>query len=248
MIDQVAFLTTEREHLFEMTRVLVRGMDLALFADPANPVQVVVNGSSSCGKKIIPDAAREVFFTDANVSFAGTPEYDEYWRGPCPSGQTGEIDFINNAWHGGYSQPFSRQKPWMDFLKQRQYGGINFVHNVTPYSYGLAGLDIYLSDYATSKLEEESSFLQAAFHRCGKAWKRYVVITVLDPRLQTSPSFQTALESLTVSARIGKTTPVFTKAASQAKHILQKLTGINIVDKAVPVFGQTIPRSLRPAP
>lgn len=58
----VSLITTERQHLFEITHKLMGAIDPAFLWNRLRPVVVSVQGGFSAGKKIIPDAAREVLF------------------------------------------------------------------------------------------------------------------------------------------------------------------------------------------
>src|SRR5690348_9712922 len=99
-MEPIRLLTTEREHLFALSRLLTKTIDPALLQDTQNPVTFSVRGALAGGKKIFPDAAKESFLGDGGV-LEGQRERDEYWTGET-EGWPIEIDFINIAWGCGY--------------------------------------------------------------------------------------------------------------------------------------------------
>ena len=93
------------------------------------PIKVAVNGSECGGKKIIPDAVREYFFT-WDKDFEGRAEYDEYIDTPSLS-----FVFVNANWNPSkFGSPLLREQKSNSMvvkttLDQMDNGGIVFIHN-----------------------------------------------------------------------------------------------------------------------
>lgn len=111
----VRFITTKRDHLFDVSRILVTGIPQEFLEKSQNPVIISVRGTIADGKKIMPDAAVQVLlgvpdarqkacysigFKDnprSDIQYEGKDEYDEYWTIRHSDGTRLEVDFINAA-------------------------------------------------------------------------------------------------------------------------------------------------------
>lgn len=213
----VSLITTSREQLFELCRMIVASIDPELLKDPANPIIISVRGSKGGGKKIFPDAAREALL-GPDARFRGKENFDEFWIGSHDNEEL-EIDFINAAFNTSYHRSYAADTPknrvWgisqaetlQNFLMEREFGGITFIHNSNKSS-KKAGIDICLEHdgalpvtYAFSKMWR--SGLKKTFNALAaeNKWVRFVRIQINNEALLSSPIFQKLLESLTPKER-----------------------------------------------
>ncbi len=250
-MEPIRLLTTEREHLFALSRLLMKAIDSALLQDSQNPVTVSVRGALAGGKKIFPDAAKEAFLEDRGA-LEGRLEFDEFWTGET-EGRPIEIDFINVAWEGDYKKvnpaqdAADRNASWKEvilksFLKQRKHGGISFIHNYDGFA-ERADIDICLDQHDNTPATRDTHTIKKAalpaltskFNSLSQVrwWTRYVEIRINNPRLLKSPAFRTAVESLTLP---------------DAAPLNQTVKSVNqsLAQETVAVFGENIPRSLSP--
>jgi|GEM_PF-1194004 len=180
--DTIKLITTQRQHLFDISHILVGGIDPVFWQDRCDPVIITVRGSQGDGKKIIPDAAVEKIFgiPDARekekykksllrfwskVTYKGHDEYDEYWTGNY-KGRPLQVDFINVAWGCDYTfHSFSTlddSHPARRLLFLRKHGGLSFIHNSNYVAKDASWLDIVIEKPDSAGLVNSSgeSFLK----------------------------------------------------------------------------------------
>lgn len=209
--QKIALITTSRDHLVYISRLLAAGMSPDVMSDKENPLLISVRGSLGCGKKIIPDGMREYLMgSTALGEITGRPGYDEFWRGQI-RGQKVEISYLDAAWLSGYShEEFA--SPYIEhvreaFMDTREHGGIAFVHN--DYTLDInrrAGLDVWIEkqgvyspDHSRSRAQQSplaEAFKKANENAPDNDWIRYIELEVGDKRLLESPKFNDVLDKL----------------------------------------------------
>lgn len=157
-MESVDFITTSRDHLFEMTRILVGGIRPEFMRNATSPVTVSVMGTFGDGKKIIPDAAVQSVFNIPNAQdwhlygnekvtrksgFGPLRLISKWFSRPTDLSTVspvfqGEAEFEEH-WKGLYQEQnvevsFSNSAWGSSYtakkhLKRRELGGIAFVHN-----------------------------------------------------------------------------------------------------------------------
>lgn len=217
----VEIITTQREHLFAVTKLLFGALERDLLRDPQSPVMTSVKGSFESGKKIIPDAAAEQLLgSQHRIKTYGDYHISDEYR--INSRRRLEVDFIN-ASCGDYSFDSSayglaEEELLEYFLPQRKYGGVNFIHNNncswntdnTPAFPDRYEMGIWLERPFDENKEDdgsESTMLsdkRRMIVRAFKAleskgdlpWLRYMYICVQGDRLLKSAGLREAMEKL----------------------------------------------------
>ncbi len=217
MSRTIGFMAGGRNEVCAITRWLMSYIDPEFLNDPDSPIKIAVNGTQKGGKKIIPDAAREYFYT-WEQPFTGRGEYDEYIDTPSLS-----FAFINVSWPSSeFSRPTLREFNSRDtlteaFLAGQKNGGIAFIHNsLVPRDW--ADIEIELRDeldilYNTgdpSYRDELRVKLTRVSNRESEPGtdgiRRLLRITINSDRLLNNPSIQNAL------SRFDRNEPVFESA------------------------------------
>ncbi len=166
MAKIIETITTQRQHLFDVSHNICEAVPLELLKDPKNPVVISVRGTYGDGKKIIPDAAIEKLFgvpdtyntvenfSSGNITFEGKKFYDEYWTGEY-KGTKLQITFMNVAlgFACKHHKAISEERPdtcdynhkrALNFIPLREYGGVSFIHNCESLAKNEAWVDIWI--------------------------------------------------------------------------------------------------------
>lgn len=136
MSQKLSFITTTREDLFAISRIMMRAIEPQLLLDRDNPLVISIDGDMNSGKSILIDTLRSEMFDDKkNIAFSGREDYDEQWTATI-GGKKAEIGFINVAWQYGFSDKslnelsvISRDELTQAFLDKRAHGGITVLQN-----------------------------------------------------------------------------------------------------------------------
>ncbi len=250
MEREIRFITTEREDLFHISRVLAEAIPAAFLSKPQDPVIVSVRGGFNSGKKIFADAVRDTLLPgEDNRILIGRRNYDETWRGKSDKGAL-EVAFMNAAWAHGYTDEWlchymkdNVQKVGR-FLKQRKHGGISFIHNDMYTADEKAWITIWTESRRSrlvDRLEKphiKTAGPEAQFHfnRLSKPrdWVRYTELTIRRDELFEAPQMQEALAKLTEST--GRVHALLEKRANTYVYSDHK-PEITLKDKIIHALG-----------
>jgi hypothetical protein len=227
------FLTMERDHLFDLTRRLFAAVNPDVLRDAQSPLTVGVNGMLSTGKKIISDAALDVFMDAENRVMEGKAGYDEYWTG-TRAGAAVEIDYIDMAYpyRAEYSPRVGpptpqcgrfpsrpagddRQEKMKVFMGWRQHGGVTFLQNAHD-DMPDTGMSIFIErprgslvNYSGARHVDTPLALRDMFRSVGEKapWVRFVEVNVRDERLLADENFMRNLTVFGPFCRLDKTAP-----------------------------------------
>ncbi len=182
-------VTTSREAIIDLTRVLTQGIDPVFLSDREKPVLISLDGPPCCGKSIFPDIVRaELLGVDNDPVDNFRPGAN--WTGRA-YGMDIEISFAN-------ANPVFLPS----FLKRRELGGITLVSNSRTRSEAFysgsadirihMGIDRYLKSLPSDIYE---SSLKYSFNAASNA-ERFVHIEIRDGSLLSSMRFLHALDKL----------------------------------------------------
>ncbi len=208
---KVELITTSREELFFVSRLLAAGLAPEVMDDEHFPLLVSIRGTLGAGKKIVSDSMREYLMGTTALSngITGRPGYDEYWTGQI-RGKDVELSYIDAAWLGGYSNnelsSFGTHMVREAFMWTRTKGGITFVQNDPSLEImNKAGLDIWIEQQGVNNVDgpdrAPKSALAVAFKEAQlkdpeNEWIRYIEVKVADTRLVDAPKFLDAFAKL----------------------------------------------------
>lgn len=223
----VCLITTSRDDLLDISRLLARALDPDFMKMPQQPVLVSISGSTNCGKKIFADFIRETLTEGEDITFKGKKGYDEYYQ---TADGTRQFQYVDLAHVTPYSDPnfLKAVSPHCKqdmFLAKRTAGGVTFLQNAF---YDLPGLHIFMNDgrgqYVTNPRGVCPAALFPTFNTVAKKntpyhsfwdkvlllfkgppedkgrWLRYVQIDITDTRLQQSPAMIEAVAKLTAAS------------------------------------------------
>lgn len=204
MAQTIGFITSERDHICEVTRWLLSHVDGRFLFREGNPFKISVRGSQKSGKKIIADATHEYFFGQ-NGRTSGNPEYDEYTES-----ETLSSAFVNVLWERSqYSHPALRLSQNQyglthEFLKAQSERNLLLIHNAVT-SPDWADIDIWLYDqsdilYNTAHPSFRDN-LRGIFGMANRLqpdgstheWPRVMRVIVRNEELLDDPVFQMGL-------------------------------------------------------
>lgn len=202
----MGLIVAGRNELCALSRWFFSHLPTELLQIPGFPVKVAVNGSECGGKKIIPDAVREYFFT-WDKEFEGRGEYDEYVDTPDLS-----FAFVNANWN---PSKFSKQELRSqngntavvnEVLRSRNNGGIVFIHNaLQPLDWADIKIDlrsepdIKYNVFDPSYRDELRDKISKVPHKPksagGDGVQRLVRITISNELIANAPRMQKLLET-----------------------------------------------------
>jgi hypothetical protein len=227
----ITLITTEREHLFDLSRRMMLAIDPGLMQDPAKPLVISVRGSMTAGKKIFPDAARDALL-DQQLSFKGKMDSDEIW-----AANGIEMSFVNMVYDNEHS-PLLK-----NITEARTSGGIVYIHNSEEIA-AQADIDICLEQYDRSPMsycgmhikKGAPRNLRNTFNKLSETtpWTRYVEINVGNPKLAESPQFREFLQSLE---------PKPSSTLHRIFNLLHLPGPPKFLQREVPLYGQNILRT-----
>lgn len=234
---RIQIVTTSREDLFAIARLMMQALDPLQLQDPARPLLFALRGSYGAGKSIFIDTFRSEMFDDATtVTFRGRADYDERWRGTI-GGQPAEIGFINPCQPGGFSRKKLNDAPQAEragiFSTLRQDGGLTVIQNKAD-GQGV-DVDIWVEDnwgtllgYDDSHLATARKSLVKKFDQATKTsnrlchhdtraenWVRYLDIRISDPTLLKNREFIQSLQR--AAQKFNKSALKFAHTGKQVK-------------------------------
>lgn len=224
MSQTFSCITTTRDDLVAISRIMAEAMNPAWLTDKERPFLISVDGSFRSGKSIFKDVIREKTFEDHSTGFKGFPDMDEYWISHI-DGKNIEIDYMDAAWHNDYfnprldtasgcSQKMSDKKKLKRFMEARKHGGISIVQNCNMPK--KADIQIFVEsrydrrDTASSeptvglrRVPPALKDLHDATHEVlydTAHWVRYVEITLKDGRVLNDMHFVSVIADFTHAA------------------------------------------------
>lgn len=197
----LGLIVAGRNELCAASRWLFSHIPPSLLQNRNEPIKVAVNGSECGGKKIIPDAVREYFFT-WDQDFEGRAEYDEYIDTPNLS-----FAFVNANWHPSkFGSPVLRAQQSNAMvvkttLDQMDNGGIVFIHNaLQPIDWAdiqidlRSELDVKYNVADPSYRDDLREKLRAVPHKGatpgGDGIQRLIRVKIFNKELAENPSMQ----------------------------------------------------------
>lgn len=214
----VELITTTRDDLVDISRLLARALDPDLLRMDGQPIVFAVNGSHSSGKKIFPDIISEEVIGEREMIFSGRKGFDEFYFDPSEEGL--QVSYIDLAYGYGYETE-SLRKPGLEsaaslmdaFMKVGgRHGGLSLMQNNR---HDLPAANVWLEDglrdptknplgiaeLGQAGSEDITEAFSAARNSIeDRKWVRRVRLDITDPRLLQSPGMQYAIETLTQQA------------------------------------------------
>lgn len=218
-----------RDQIAEFSRRLAACIPADFIRDKGTPVQVSIEGSYQCGKKIIPDLMRdELLGDDLQDTDKGNAPYDEYATGEY-QGEHMEVSYIDMAWGrevfsfydpdqlaSHYSR--SDQSVLDTHLENRSKMGVAFIHNANSQ---MAGTNIQTNPDIEIWVEKDDYLQNMRFcaggPRCyslgeklekhfskaaiSEGWGRYVEIGLPNAELAENKAVQATLQEFRFSLK-----------------------------------------------
>lgn len=220
MTGKVQLLTTDREHLFDISRCFADAMGAIAPQDGAKAAIMTVRGSIDAGKRIFFDVLRDrLLGSTALCGFSGRDGHDEFWAREI-NGRVFEVDYIDVGWINGmakndFATPLLQKSNSFhmlrdDFLGLRRNCGVTVMQNM---QIADAAIDVWVErpffmavPNCGGELYAEKTPLGKAFAHARGAkwgqpdpfnpWVRFLEVSVNDDRLLSSPSFMAALDGM----------------------------------------------------
>jgi hypothetical protein len=205
----VTLVTTQRQDIFALGRLLVQGIDERFFKDPEKPILISLNGSLESGKTIIAEEGRRILIPQATLA-NGNKGYDEIWAGQR-NGRPFEIGYIDANWALRDFRTVDGNDDYSDagfaaesFLKNRRSPGITYVQNSGDAFSEKADICLLIQKYRYGRgpfiQKEEDGRLKSAYNHFSRErcipWTRYISLYVRNPELRHSTQFMQALQKI----------------------------------------------------
>lgn len=198
MSKTLSFVTTTREDLFAVSRILMNAIEPQVLFDKNHPLIISIDGCQNSGKSILIDTLRdEMFDNKDDVRFKGKADYDESWKGAI-NGRPSEISFMNAQWlsiHTPWGHAPLRKISQADelentFLSLREHGGISVLQNkIDGFEDPRVHIDIQVTKYARDhKLEKPLQ--DAKYANVRNSYPRHITIHVKNETVVTRDLFE----------------------------------------------------------
>ncbi len=188
--QKISLVTTQRDELFAIGRLIAEGIEPQLLQDPMKPIIVSIRGSLSSGKSIVAQEGRKTLFSGGEKE--SVLSVGEIWT-DTKSGI--EVDYLDSA--------YGDNKDTVPFLKLRKAGGVTYIQNDENCS---AAIEVWIENHrrivgvndcrhrvGTSSISETYNYFSFA---PWETWARYVEVNVLNEDLAKSDRFQRSLTEI----------------------------------------------------
>jgi hypothetical protein len=196
--QKLSIITTKRDDLFSIGRVIAESLDSAFLTEPAKPVLIAINGCFQSGKSIIAEAGREALIGKTEMS-GGKKDDHEQWIAQRQDG-FGTIEI-------GYSDGYhNSDKKFDELSRQRKHGGISYLQNTLELNKSdkhEVDIEVWIESPGRYPISGESradcSPLAGIYNQQSNRksqWTRYIEIVIHNPKIAASKKFQGSLEKI----------------------------------------------------
>ncbi len=204
--QNISLVTTQRDELFAIGRLIAEGLEPQFLQDPKRPVTISICGSFQSGKSIIAEEARNGLTPPQTQRALYTGEGIEIFKG---------VNNIETIYLDAARNPATVEK----LSDLRTAGGIDLIQNAEMEQRKTADIEVWVESgkwiVGGYRSHMSSSPLAETYNRFsfipGDVWTRYVEIDVRNPDLAQSKPWQSAL------SRIAGLHNVFAEAATKRR-------------------------------